>query len=231
MAVSSKSNYRVYVSKQYQSYIDLYCESHISFTENGGYIPLSQCKSEEVIWEMLSNSDPEIELENAQYLAFYGLSISVTDYGKCKKCGLLFEDECSKYLPKHCTGCGTKRLFSKTTKISEASDADYELIRKGNWEASSWSEKVQKHFKKKQISRYWTIDFNLAVEFDFFGKTLAQVEKYARSEEIWLEDYDNLSGAGALPIGICSKCDRDFMPREKFCPACGSKRRELTSTL
>lgn len=201
----------------------MYRESRNTLLESGGNFSLKELKNEESIWEILSNWDPDAELDQAEYLGYFGLSISVLDYGICSKCGLKFEDECSEYLPQHCTGCGAKRKFSKSINLVEASESDFTLIRKGEWEATTWPMQVQGHFKKKQISRYWKVNFDVCVEFDLFNKTLVQVEKYAKSEEIWLEDFDNMSGLGALPLGICAKCERDFMPREKFCPKCGAK--------
>lgn len=222
-ASTGKSNYHLQVSKHFESYVDLFSESHISFEESGGYVPLSYCKSEEAIWEMLSGADPDGEVDSAEYLAYLGLSVSVMDLGKCKKCNFAFVDECSEYLPKHCTKCGTKRPYAKSVDLIEVKDSDYKVIRKGLWEASIWSAKIQSHFTKKQISRYWVINISHIIEFDVSGKTLAQVEKLAKSDDIWFKDFDNTQAAGALPCGICSKCNRDFLPLEKFCAKCGSK--------
>jgi hypothetical protein len=162
-------------------------------------------------------------VDSAEYLAFLGISVSVTDLGKCKKCNFAFVDECSEYLPKQCTQCGTKRPFGKSVDLIKVKDSDYKVIRKGSWEASNWSAKLQSHFSKKKISRYWVINMEHSVEFDVSGITLAQVEKLAKNEDIWFEDFEYTSAAGALPCGICTKCERDFLPLEKFCAKCGSK--------
>lgn len=220
-----KSNYHVRVSKNFESYVDIYREISNSLSESADNFSLKDIKNEETIWQILCNWDPDAELDQAEFLGYLGLSVSVVDYGSCSKCELKFEDECSEYLPKHCIGCGAKRSFSKISNLVEAKESDFTLIRKGLWEATTTPIEIQNHLKKKRISRYWRVNFDICVEFDLYNKTLAQVEKYAKSHEIWLADYDNMSGLGAAPLGICAKCERDFMPREKFCPKCGSKKK------